>query len=1236
MTSAEQAILTTPKEHESNCTKWQFWIDRGGTFTDIIALDPRQKLHTHKLLSENPEQYQDAAIAGIRYFLNLDSEQIIPSEKISVVKMGTTVATNALLERKGEDVTLITNQGFKQALEIGYQNRPDIFALEVKTSKPLYCQSIEIAGRLNAQGQEIESLNEEHTRQQLQRLKNQGVEAIAIVLLHSYLNPTHENQVAHWAEQIGFKQISTSAQTSALIKYVSRGRTTVVDAYLSPILKCYVDQVSQSLPGVDLQFMQSHGGLTDAQQFQGKDAILSGPAGGIAAAVKTAQHAGYNKLIGFDMGGTSTDVSHFSGQYERSFESEVAGIQMRVPMLDIHTVAAGGGSIISQLHNELRVGPESAGANPGPAAYRRGGPLTVTDCNVLLGRLQPQFFPQVFGKQADQPLDKSAVQQRFAKLANELNVPAVSLAEGALDIAVENMANAVQKISTQRGYDLNNYTLVSFGGAGGQHACAVADKLAITQILLHPYSGVLSAYGMGLAQKRVIETQSYFLPLNEILTEKVSQKMALQTDQACSKLTAQNEEVAETQVQLHLHYQGSDTLLDINFEAKLTWQQYQQQFSKKHQQQFGFIQNDCAIMINSISVEAISKAHEVHNSSVNAVETEDKTDDKPVMAKEYVPCFINGNWQDTPVYERQHLTLQKTIVGPALVLEDTGTLFIAPNWQAELLKDSQLLLTRQQSNQCISQNSSEAEQPLSGTKTVQKADPIQLSLFNNRFMSVAEQMGATLAKTAHSVNIKERLDFSCALFDGDGQLIANAPHVPVHLGSMGESVKTVIQRQDLGLIENFQPGDAYILNNPYAGGTHLPDITLISPVFIENKVCFYVASRGHHADVGGLTPGSMPANSTHIEEEGVLLDCLLAVKQGEFQTEQLKQAFNAATYPARNITQNLNDLHAQMAANQQGISGLINLCQHYGLDTVKDYMQYVLDHAENAVKSLINELEDGEFCYQTDQATQVQVKVTTDKKSQQATIDFTGSSTQQNSNFNAPFAITRAATLYVLRTLVNQPIPLNDGFLRPIKLIVPENSLLNPSYPAAVVAGNVETSQVVTDALYGALKVQAASQGTMNNLTFGDDNWQYYETICGGTGAGKTYHGENAVHSHMTNSRLTDPEVLELRYPIELTKFAIRENSGGQGEFTGGNGCQRHFKFLKPMTVSILSNHRKVAPYGLHGGQPGLVGKHYVVKPNTKEVTGYEVSLASTVSMQIETGETLVIETPGGGGYGQK
>lgn len=1193
-----------------SANKWQFWIDRGGTFTDIVAKDPQGTVHTHKLLSENPEQYSDAAIAGIRHFLQTPDSTPIPVEKIACVKMGTTVATNALLERKGEPVALITNQGFADALKIGYQNRPDIFALEVRTSQPLYQQTLEVSGRLNALGKEIEPLNETQIKTDLTKLKKQGFHAIAIVLLHSYLNPCHENLIATWAKQIGFTQISTSAKTSALIKYISRGRTTVVDAYLSPILHRYVRQVASQLPNVDLQFMQSHGGLCQAKVFQGKDAILSGPAGGIIGAVKTAEQAGLTEIIGFDMGGTSTDVSHYAGELQRNFDTEVSGVQMRVPMLDIHTVAAGGGSIITSHQGELRVGPESAGANPGPAAYRRGGPLTVTDANLLLGRLQPSYFPKVFGTHANQALDLLTVHQQFNRLSQSLGIQPEQLAEGALQIAIENMASAVQKISTQRGYDLNDYTLVSFGGAGGQHACLVAEKLGVQKVLLHPYSGVLSAYGMGLAQTSVMHTRSYQDSLS--MLSQLTPKIDAQRKAAKTELESQNAKFWEDKITLHLHYLGSDTTLDIVFAENNT--DYETLFTQQHQQQFGFTL-ESPIQVHSITIEALSQAQ--------STEFFHKARNAPAQAIETVQTFAHGTWHDTPVYQREHLAHQQLLVGPALILEPTGTIYLPAEWQAKLLADGQLYL--QQNATKTTQTDLKTDHTPKTSLT--KADPIQLGLYNHRFMAIAEQMGAILAKTAHSVNIKERLDFSCALFDKQGQLIANAPHVPVHLGSMGESVKTLIKRHGSKL----QAGDAYALNNPYAGGTHLPDITLISPVFIDQCCEFFVASRGHHADVGGLTPGSMPADSQHIDDEGVLLDCIPVLLQGQLQQPRIKAAFTDAKYPVRNLLQNWHDLQAQIAANQAGISGLQALCQKSGRDTVQAYMNFVLAHSEQAVKALLSKLKPGKFCYQTDQAAKVCVNISIDDQNQTATFDFSGSSPQQPNNFNAPYAITRAATLYVLRTLIDQPIALNDGFLRPIELNVPAGSLLNPNYPAAVVAGNVETSQVVTDVLYGALKVQAASQGTMNNLTFGDNTWQYYETLCGGTGAGQYYHGEDAVHSHMTNSRLTDPEVFEQRYPVRLKKFAIRNNSGGQGKYCGGDGCERHIEFLKPMMVSMLSNHRQIEPYGMAGGNAGKTGQHGILPAGKQRVKWLE----STFSQDFKAWDTLIVQTPGGGGFGK-
>ncbi|WP_319380916.1 hydantoinase B/oxoprolinase family protein [Thiomicrorhabdus sp.] len=1192
---------------------WQFWIDRGGTFTDLVALAPDGKLQTRKLLSVNPEHYDDAAVAGIAHFLEVPPGNPIPVEKIGCVKMGTTVATNALLERKGEAVALITHRGFADALKIGYQHRPDIFALDIQLPEALYQTSVEISGRLDAHGREIEALDKQEVVSALQTLKKQGYKSLAIVLLHAYLNPQHENRIAEWAREIGFDYIATSAGSAPLIKYIARGRTCVIDAYLSPVLKVYVDQVASRLPGVDLRFMQSHGGLTAAERFTGKDALLSGPAGGIIGAVTTALQAGHEHIIGFDMGGTSTDVSHYAGRLERSFDTEIDGLPVRVPMLDIHTVAAGGGSILEDLHGELQVGPHSAGALPGPRCYRRGGPLTVTDCNVFLGRIQAQYFPRVFGENANQPLDRDGLADAFAELGNKLGLTPEQTAQGALDIAVENMANAVKTISTQKGHDLQNYTLVSFGGAGGQHACAVAERLSIQQILLHPFAGVLSAFGMGLAQSRVIKTRAYDRPLQEMA--QIATDIRYQIHSAEQALIEQSVIPDRTQIRLHLQYQGSDTLIDIETDLNEPVEQLVQAFRREHQQQFGFELASQTIMINSVSVEALSAAPEYRAEPSTVAENA-----RPLSK---VECYLDGGWEKIPVYRRETLGSQQKLEGPALLLEETGTLFLAPGWTAQVIEGAQLHLT----HAC---QSDQPGSPVNETETELSADAVRLALFNHRFMAIAEQMGATLAKSAHSVNIKERLDFSCALFDDQGQLIANAPHVPVHLGSMGESVKTLIRR----IGKDLQADDVYALNNPYAGGTHLPDITLISPVFVEGVCRFFVASRGHHADVGGISPGSMPANSTHIEQEGILLDCLPVVKQGQFQEEAVCNALLKATYPVRNLTQNLNDLHAQIAANRQGINGLQALCRQEGLATVSAYMQHVLAHSEQAVQALLPQLKTGRYCYPTDQGAQICIQVSVDPDHKKIRLDFSGSSRQQKNNFNAPFAITRAATLYVLRTLINQPIPLNDGFLRPVEFSMPEDCMLNPSYPAAVVSGNVETSQVITDCLYAALQIQAASQGTMNNLTFGNDQWQYYETLCGGSGAGPGYNGCDSVHTHMTNSRLTDPEILESRYPVRLHRFEIRKNSGGKGLHHGGNGCIREFEFLEAMTLSVLSNHRIVAPYGLGGGENGKTGYHRHIRFENNRYVESE-NLPSTVTLLMQKKDRFKMVTPGGGGYGE-
>ncbi len=1200
---------------------WQFWIDRGGTFTDIVALTPAGERVCHKLLSENPEQYPDAALQGIRNLMGVAAHEPIPGHQIAAVKMGTTVATNALLERKGEPTLLLINRGLRDALRIGYQNRPHLFDLHIQLPELLYCEVAEVTERTGAHGEQVTPLDEAAARRALETSFQRGLRAVAIVLMHGYRYPAQETRLAELARQIGFTQISTSHETSPLMKLVSRGDTTVVDAYLSPILRRYVDRVAEELPCVRLMFMQSNGGLVDASRFQGRDSILSGPAGGIVGAAQTCEKAGFKRLIGFDMGGTSTDVTHYAGEYERTFETQVAGVRMRAPMMQIHTVAAGGGSILSFDGSRLRVGPESAGANPGPACYRRGGPLTVTDCNLMLGRIDPRFFPAVFGPQADQPLDPIIVRQKFTELAAQINQvtggshSAEAIARGYLQIAVENMANAIKEISTQRGYDISHYVLCCFGGAGGQHACQVADTLGMSQVMLHPLAGVLSAYGMGLADIRSLHQQAVEQPFDAALLAQLDVTLD-NLSQRCSNDVIEQGIVADAislQQRVHLKYAGTDSALQV---ALTDIAGTQQAFADAHRQRYGFIVEDKPLVLEAISVEAIG-----HTGSA---ETEAAT--PPISTKSKAtpnitpkPCgqgsmWIEGQRQTIPRFQRDDLGNNARIRGPALIVEATGTNVIEPGWEAHCTALGDLILTR--------------IDPLARQAAIGTAvDPVMLEVFNNLFMSIAEQMGSTLENTSYSVNVKERLDFSCAIFDQDGHLVANAPHMPVHLGSMWQSIQSVMSAHKASMA----PGDIFVLNAPYNGGTHLPDITVVTPVFDSagHDVLFYVASRGHHADIGGITPGSMPPDSVSVEEEGILLDNLILVKQGQFQEAMLRDRLSSGPYPARNPDQNIADLKAQIAANAKGMQELQRMIAQFSLPVVQAYMGHVQDNAEESVRRVLATLPDGEYCYRVDNGAQVQVSIRVDRVARQARIDFTGSSAQQQNNFNAPRAVCYAAVLYVFRTLVDADIPMNQGCLKPLDLVIPEGSMLSPVYPAAVVAGNVETSQWITDALYGALGVLAGSQGTMNNFTFGDERYQYYETICGGSGAGPDFDGTSAVQTHMTNSRLTDPEVLEWRFPVRLERFEIRRGSGGDGQHRGGDGVLRQVRFLAPMTAAILSSHRTVAPFGVAGGADGQPGVNSV-----KRVDGSHEALPATARVQMQTGDQIIIETPGGGGFG--
>ena len=1204
--------------------RWQFWIDRGGTFTDIVGRRPDGSLVSHKLLSDNPEAYEDAAIQGIRDLLGLEADAKIPANMVEAVKMGTTVATNALLERTGDRTVLAITRGFRDQLRIAYQNRPHLFTRQIVLPELLYEQVVEVPERIMADGTVLQELDEAATRAGLQAAFDAGIRSLAVVLMHGYRFTAHEKRVAEIGREIGFTQISVSHEVSPLMKLVGRGDTTVVDAYLSPILRRYVDQVAAQLGVVEgeeagdltvrLLFMQSNGGLVDAHAFQGKDSILSGPAGGIVGAVRTAAMGGFHKIITFDMGGTSTDVAHYDGEYERTFETLVAGVRMRAPMMQIHTVAAGGGSILHFDGSRYRVGPDSAGANPGPACYRRGGPLALTDANVMLGRIQPDFFPAVFGPEGNEPLDAEIVKQRFAELAERIRAETgdtrspEEVAEGFRRIAVENMANAIKKISIQRGYDVTKYTLNCFGGAGGQHACDIADTLGMTRIFLHPHAGVLSAYGMGLADLRVIKEQAVEERLKEALSEAGAKLEALEAE-ARAELQAQGVSAERIEVlrKLHLRYEGTDSALMIDYgeESRIL-----SDFEEAYMQRYGFTMPEKAHILEAISVEAIGHTDAAEDPEL---QVEQSTPEPPMAAKRAI--YANGAWHEAPVYRREELAPGHQIDGPAIVIESTSTTVVDSGWRATLTKRDHLVLER--------------VVPLEREMAIgTQVDPVMLEIFNNLFMSIAEQMGSTLEKTAYSVNIKERLDFSCALFTPSGDLVANAPHMPVHLGSMSESVRAVI-RENEGKI---RPGDVYMLNAPYNGGTHLPDITVITPVFDEagKEILFYVGSRGHHADVGGTTPGSMPPDSKTVEEEGVLIDNFKLVENGRFLEEEVRELFTSAKYPARNVDQNIADLKAQIAANQKGQAELHRIVELFGLEVVQAYMGHVQDNAEEQVRRVLDRLNDGHFIYPMDDGSQIEARVTIDRETRRATIDFTGTSPQLPNNFNAPSAVCRAAVLYVFRTLVEDDIPMNEGCLKPLDIIIPEGCMLNPVPPAAVVAGNVETSQAITDCLYGATRTLAGAQGTMNNLTFGNERYQYYETIAGGSGAGEGFDGCDAVHTHMTNSRLTDPEVLEWRFPVLLESFGIRRGSGGRGKWRGGNGAVRRLRFLEPMTASILSSHRKVPNFGLEGGEPGALGRNAVIRAD-----GRVEELSGTDKAEMQPGDVFLVETPGGGGWGR-
>ncbi|HEV3045474.1 MAG TPA: hydantoinase B/oxoprolinase family protein [Roseiarcus sp.] len=1205
--------VTPAKTGRSEPQAWDFWVDRGGTFTDVIGRDPHGRLHARKLLSESAA-YGDAAVAAIRDLLDLKSGEAIPAGAIGAVKMGTTVATNALLERKGERTLLVTTRGFRDALEIGYQARPKIFARNIIKPEQLYAEVLEVDERVLADGAVETALDLEAVRRDLNAAKTKGFDALAIVFMHAYRYPAHEREAARLARAIGFSQVSVSHECSALIKLVGRGDTTVVDAYLSPILSRYVQRVAKELDveraGARVMFMMSSGGLTAADLFAGKDAILSGPAGGVVAMAETGRSAGFDRVIGFDMGGTSTDVAHFDGEYERAFETEVAGVRMRAPMMMIHTVAAGGGSILHFDGARLRVGPDSAGANPGPKCYRRGGPLALTDANLMTGKLIPDFFPKIFGPGQDEPLDAEAVRQAFKDLAGDIGDrhSPEAVADGFIAIAVAKMAEAIKKISVARGYDVTRYALNCFGGAGGQHACDVADALSIKTILIHPLSSLLSAYGMGLADIRANRSQGVEAPLDAQAPRLIAAFGKTLGAEAVKEVAGQG--VAKSAIALHvsaqLRYAGSDTALGVKAGGLAAMRRA---FEAAHRSRFGFIDRDKALTVEAVTVEAVGGGARFSERA------RAKTKARLPAPEREARFFAKGKWRKAKVFLRDKLAPGHKVNSPAMIIEPHQTIVVEEGWRAEITAKNHVVLRRVAA--------AEHRQAV-GTK----ADPVMLEIFNNLFMSIAEQMGVTLQNTAYSVNIKERLDFSCAVFDRRGRLVANAPHMPVHLGSMDRSVETIIRLNE----GRIRKGDVFTLNAPYNGGTHLPDITVCTPVFDEKgkTILFWVASRGHHADVGGVSPGSMSPLATNILEEGVYIDNFLLVDRGRFREKELYALLEDGPYPARNPLQNVNDLKAQIAANEKGARELKRMVEHFSLKTVEAYMGHVQDNAAESVRRVIDRLKDSEFAFEMDQGAIIKVKISVDRHSREATVDFTGTSPQQPTNFNAPEPVARAAVLYVFRVMVDDEIPMNAGCLRPIHIVIPEGSLLSPRYPAAVVAGNVETSQAVTDTLFGALHALGSAQGTMNNLTFGNARYQYYETICSGAPAGPGFDGASAVHTHMTNSRLTDPEVLESRFPVVLEDFHVRRGSGGKGRSKAGDGTRRVLRFREAMDLAILSGHRRVPNFGVDGGEEGELGRNFVRRSN-----GEVEKLEGCAQTKLAAGEAVIIETPTGGGWGR-
>ncbi len=1198
-------------------------MDRGGTFTDVIGLSPDGRFHTLKLLSDSAV-YHEASVEGIRRMLGLSACDPLPGSRIEAIRFGTTAGTNAFLEGKGGSVALFITEGFADLLEIGYQNRPDIFSLCIRKPRPLFATVFEIGERMNSRGEIIRPLDVQRLVNDVRRLRSQGIDTAAVVTLHSWINPEHEVLCGEILRQEGIRDVFLSHRSTNLIKAVSRGQSTLLDAYLSEPIALFIETLKASTGKIKVDFMQSSGRLAAPDRFTGKNALLSGPAGGVAAVARVCDEAGITEAIGFDMGGTSTDVSRFDGDFELVLEKEIAGIEVLGEMLALHTVASGGGSVLSFDGERMRVGPDSAGSHPGPACYGFGGPLTVTDANLLTGRISPAHFPTTFGRDGGSSIDREVTRKKFEILAAEINTStgneamAEEIALGFLRIANENMALAVKEISVSKGYDVTGYTLVCFGGAGGQHACDVARSLGIRKIAIHPLSGLLSAYGIGISRRAEKGARTVLRAYDRETHEWLSGQYAELEEDLTVRLSGTAPPLVRRQIDLRPR--GSEAVIGVDYRG---FDDTVAAFKVRYQRQFGFQPDEANLEVANLRVEVLET--DAFFPPLNA-----GTSKKVQMpaAVTWEDVFYTGGFLKAPVYRRESLSEGVRIDGPALVIDEYATVVVDPDFTAAVDDAGILVLER------IEASSAPAKLQTKGP------DPILLEVFHNLFMSVAKEMGHTLRNTAHSVNMKERLDFSCAVFDRNGDLVANAPHIPVHLGAMADTVKAVMIVQG----KDMRPGDVYLSNNPYKGGSHLPDVTTVSPVFSGEDIISYVAARGHHADIGGITPGSVPSQVSHIDEEGVLIDCLTAVRDGVFQETLIREVLSGHRYPVRDCDERILDLRAQVAACEKGRAEVGAVAVKYGHETVQEYMGYIQDNGANAVRQALGLFVrdagtfDVSFDDVLDDGTPLRARVLVTSgdsppKTVQAVIDFSGTGAQHVSdNLNATLSVTRSAVLYVLRAIIGSDIPLNSGCLRPVRLIVPQGSLLNPAYPAPVAAGNIETSQRIVDVLLGALGVAAASQGTMNNFLFEvEGDAPYYETIAGGSGGVEGCPGASGVQVHMTNTRITDPEVLEFRHPdVRLERFALRRGSGGKGAFPGGDGIIREIRFLRKGHVTLITERRTCAPYGAQGGAPGAKGVN-----SLRGADGKIVALAHRVSLEVSPGESIIIETPGGGGFGR-